>query len=325
MNAAVDLNPDIVHAARDSARYSHCISASRRVRWDIDADVLRGRYFDLRRTLLPASMSRADQLGFLGADERRALSHIQGRTYTSLLGLAGRFTAAQALEISQEHWLGDQLALEALVRFCDEKLKHQELFRQLERLIDDQMPPGYRCVADPNEFARKVLSRSAWAVLAFACHFDTLAQVHYTQSIGVGTDVCGLFRDAFRFLWLEECQHAIVDEIEWRREDRRLTARQREHAVTDLAGLFAELDCVLQQQAAADTAYFLAIPGREFSHEQARAIRAVFMRAYRWQHIVAGLRHPHFVQLLTGMTTAPQVRRIRSALAPDLRFQATAA
>ena len=33
-------------AARDSSRYARCIAASKRVRWDIDADVLRGRDLD---------------------------------------------------------------------------------------------------------------------------------------------------------------------------------------------------------------------------------------------------------------------------------------
>ena len=36
------------------------------------------------------------------------------------------------LEVSRDHWLGDQIALEALVRFTDEELKHQELFRRIE-------------------------------------------------------------------------------------------------------------------------------------------------------------------------------------------------
>ena len=30
---------------------------------------------------------------------------------------------------SEDHWFGNQVALEALVRFSDEELKHQALFR----------------------------------------------------------------------------------------------------------------------------------------------------------------------------------------------------
>jgi len=144
--------------------------------------------------------------------------------------------------------------------------------------------------------------------------------------IAVDADVSGLLRDAFRFHWLEECQHAIVDEIEWQRADRRLTQRERDHAVADLIELISAMDGLVQQQAAADTAYFHAISGRAFSHQQSRAIHAVFLRAYRWQHISAGVRHPHFVRLLSSMTTMQQQQRIRSALASILwdRAEATA-
>ena len=57
---------------------------------------------------------------------------MQGRTYAMLFGLVERFINAKVLEISREHWLDDQTALQALIRFSDEELKHQELFRRLE-------------------------------------------------------------------------------------------------------------------------------------------------------------------------------------------------
>ena len=38
---------------------------------------------------------------------------MQGRTYAYIFGLAERFIGAKVLEISREHWLGDQVALEA--------------------------------------------------------------------------------------------------------------------------------------------------------------------------------------------------------------------
>ena len=52
-----------------------------------------------------------------------------------MFGLVERFIGAKMLEVSRDHWLGDQTALEAIVRFTDEELKHQELFRRIERLV----------------------------------------------------------------------------------------------------------------------------------------------------------------------------------------------
>jgi len=50
-----------------------------------------------------------------------------------------RYINAKILQVSQRHALGDQLALEALIRFSDEELKHQELFRRIEHMTARQM------------------------------------------------------------------------------------------------------------------------------------------------------------------------------------------
>ena len=44
------------------------------------------------------------------------------------------------------------------------------------------------------------------------------------------------------FHWMEEVQHAILDELEWVRETHRLTLRQKEQAVDDLIALVGAVD-----------------------------------------------------------------------------------
>ena len=101
-------------------RYAKCVEVSKRIRWDIDRDVIRGRKFDFTKNFLPSGLSKIEQLSFLSVPERRMVSQIQGRTYANIFGLVERYIGAKVLEISREHWLGDQTALEALVRFTDE-------------------------------------------------------------------------------------------------------------------------------------------------------------------------------------------------------------
>jgi hypothetical protein len=105
-----------------------CIDISKRVRWDIDRDVIRGRTLDTRQKLLPDGLSLGHELDFLDSAEQRFMSQVQGRSYANIFGLVERFINARILEVSRDHWLGDQVALEALVRFSDEELKHQELY-----------------------------------------------------------------------------------------------------------------------------------------------------------------------------------------------------
>ena len=144
---ATPTNFDAVHVpAAKPDRYARCIAASKRVRWDIDKDVIRNRRFDLTKKFLPDGLSLVNELAFLDEADRRLLSQIQGRTYANMFGLAERFIAAKVLEVSRDHWLGNQTALEALVRFTDEELKHQELFRRIEALTAEGMPAGYQFV-----------------------------------------------------------------------------------------------------------------------------------------------------------------------------------
>ena len=247
-----------------SARYAKCVEASKRIRWDIDRDVIRGRTFDVSKKFLPDGLSKAESLEFLSGDERRLVSQIQGRTYANIFGLVERYIGAKVLEISRDHWLGDQHALEALVRFTDEELKHQELFRRVESMVAEGMPAGYTFLPQPNDVAQAVLAKCTWAVLALTCHIELFTQAHYRQSIEPDADLSELWKDVFLFHWKEESQHAILDELEWKREDAKLTAEQRDRAVTDLIDLVGAVDGILQVQAAADTDYFLRVCGRTF-------------------------------------------------------------
>jgi hypothetical protein len=302
----------------DPGRYSQCIEASKRIRWDIDKDVIRGGQFDFSNTFLPDGLSKVQQLDFLRADEKRLISQIQGRTYANMFGLVERFINAKILDVSRDHWLSDQTALEALVRFSDEELKHQELFRRIDRLIAEGMPPGYRFAPQPNDVASVVLDKSSWAVLALTCHIELFTQAHYKQSIEPSDRASALYRNVFLYHWKEESQHAILDELEWSREDEKLTAEQRDHAVDDLIELVGAVDQVLQAQAEADAQYFLRICDRSFSPEKIDKIKVVVLKAYRWQYIISGIEQPRFVKLLRGMITEAQGHRINEALAPIL-------
>jgi hypothetical protein len=300
----------------DNQRYSKCIEVSKRIRWDIDSDVIRGRRFDFSRKFLPDGISKVNELDFLSADEQRHLSQIQGRTYANMFGLVERFIGAKILEVSREHWLGDQTKLEALVRFTDEELKHQELFRRIERMTAAEMPEGYRFLPQPNEVASVVLGKSTWAVLALTCHIELFTQAHYRQSIEPDENLSELYKDVFLYHWREESQHAILDELEWRRENANLSAAERERAVDDLIELVAAVDGLLQMQAGADVDYFVGNCGRSFSSRDTKRLRAGVLKAYRWQYIVSGVQDPRFMGILGDMITPQQMQRIGVALGP---------
>ena len=295
-------------------RYASCIASSKRVHWDIESDVIRGRQFDRANKFLPDGLTLVNKLDFLSPNEKIYFSQVQGRTYANMFGLVERYINAKVLELSRDYWLGDQVALEALVRFGDEELKHQALFRRIEAMTAEVMPAGYSFAWNPNDVAAAVLSKSSWAVLALTLHIELFTQSHYRESIREDAGLSELYKDVFSFHWKEECQHAIMDELEWRRLGAGTSDAARDMAVDELIELVGAVDGIVQGQAAADRDYFVQTCGRRLSEFETGMVQETLLEAYRWQYILSGAQHPHFARTLASLTTDAQLGRIHDAL-----------
>ncbi|HTP98812.1 MAG TPA: hypothetical protein VMN56_05755 [Casimicrobiaceae bacterium] len=310
------LEPAVAAASPNTQRYAKCIEVSKRIRWDIDRDVIRGRQFDFGKKFMPDGLSKIDELSFMRPAEARFLSQVQGRTYANMFALVERYIGAKTIEIGKGYALDDQVALEALVRFADEEIKHQLLFRRLERMAAAGMPAGYVFQPDPNAVAEVVLAKSTWAVLGLTLDIELFSQAHYRSSIEPDGNLSELWKDVFLFHWKEESQHAIMDEIEWRREHAKLGERQRDQGVDDLIELVGAVDGICKAQADADAAYFVRAAGPTYTAVETTVIQDLLLRAYRWQYIVSGAQEPRFVEVLSSLVTPAQMERIGKALAP---------
>lgn len=299
--------------------YAKCLEASRRVRWDIERDVIRGRDNDPARWFLPDGLSKADELACLGADERRLLSQIQARTYAGMFGLIEQAIAAKTRALALGHEAADPVACEALSQFTEGRIKHQALFARLAQIAAPGHPAGYTFVPEAGALAQAVLAHSSWAALALMLGIEIFTLAHYRASIEPRRPAQALdplWADVLLLHWKEESQHAIVDELEWRREHARLDDAGRERGVTDLLSLVGIVDGLLKAQAAADATYFMRCCGRAFDATQAAKVHDLVRRAYRWQYIVSGLQEPRFVQVMKDLVTPAQGQRIAAALRP---------
>jgi hypothetical protein len=297
-------------------RYAKVIEVSKRVRWEIDRDIIRGRGFDYSRHFLPDGLSLVDELPFLSSEEQRLLSQVQGRTYANMFALVERFITAKVMELGRAQALADQVATEALVGMTEEELKHQKLFRRLESMMGQDMPSGYVMSADPDAIAHVVLGSGNWAVLALTLYIELFSLAHYRASIASDEHICPMWKDVFLYHWREESQHAILDEMEFLKEDARLDADGRDAAVGELIALVGAVDGTVQVQAEADAGYFCAITGLSGHAERSAAIHALVLKAYRWQYVVSGLLEPRFNKVLFSCLNAEQATRIRNATAP---------
>jgi hypothetical protein len=163
--------------------------------------------------------------------------------------------------------------------------------------------------------AAAVLKNSTWAVLALILEIELFTQEHYKQSIEPEENLSDLYKDIFLFHWKEETTHAMMDELEWPREDSKLSAEERDRAIDELIAMVVDVDGILQNQSKADVAYFLDLCNRSFTDDEVRRIQDVTLRAYRWQYIFSGVEHPRFQKLYQELTNEDQRKRVSAALA----------
>jgi hypothetical protein len=177
------------------------------------------------------------------------------------------------------------------------------------------MPEGYTFLPDPDEVAEAVLQNSTWAVLALILEIELFTQEHYKQSIEADENLSELYKDIFLFHWKEETTHAMMDELEWPREDSKISAEQRDGAIDELIALVVDVDTILQNQSAADVDYFTKVCNRSFTDDEIQRVKDGVLKAYRWQYIFSGVEHPRFQKLYNDLTTEAQRQRVNKALA----------
>ena len=241
---------------------------------------------------------------------------MQGRTYANMFGLVERFINAKVLEVSQRHVFGDQTALEALVRFSDEELKHQELFRRIEALAA-QRHAGVAtrsCSTRTRSLPRRAREVDVVGARADvphrALHADPLQGEHRA-----GRARCRRCSRTYSdFHWMEESQHAVLDELEWRAEDAKLEAEERDRACPDLIDLVAAVDGILANAGAPRRVVLHRERGRVFAAPQQARIEATFLSAYRYQYILSGVQSTRFAEILRSLVDEAQFARVVAAL-----------
>lgn len=262
--------------------------------------------------LLPDSLTHLSRLGFLTYDERRFMSHVQGRTYTGVLSIVERFVATIREELAAMRALGGP---QALGRFEGKESGPGGIFSTLGSHLENGLPPGYEFGLNPDRGVRAMLANSGWAVLALLCHFDLFAQSHHLRSMDPGEEFSPVLREAIRRHGQRQSMHATADQAAWLIENAGLERAEREAAIHEYIGLLRLLDALLFRQARSDAAYFLRNCGRVLPPAAtSRFVRDTFV-AYRCQHIVWGEGDVRFRELLSRMVTPGQVARVEAAIA----------
>ena len=285
-----------------SYSYLDVLETSKKVAWTED-DVLSGRSFDLSKRFLPDSLSGVDRIECLNQDEKRMLNQIMGNAYLHLFAFVEEFIVPSVMEEALRDPYGDEVRQRSLVRFSEDELKHQELFRRAIRLFNGQFGMTPDLLPDREAVASVVRSKSKLAVQILIDVIEWFVQVHYTEHVLARADLDPLFRDLLKHHWLDEAQHAKMDTLLIAETVQQLSSAEREAAIDEVLELGGAVDGLLQQQVAMNIDALQAASRRTFTQSEREEITASTLRAWRWTFLVSGLEHPKVVKLVEEITS----------------------
>jgi hypothetical protein len=298
-----------------SYSYQEVLANSKKVAWTED-DVLNGRSFDLSKRFLPNSLSGVDGITSLNEDEKRKLNQIMGNAYCHLFAFVEEFIVPTVSEESMHNPYGDEVRQRSLVRFSEEELKHQELFRRSIALFNEQFGVSPQLIPGREAVAAVVRSKSKLAVLLLIDIIEWFVQVHYTEHVLDKSELDGLFRDLLKYHWLDEAQHAKMDTMLIAETVEDMSMAEREAAIDEVLELGGAIDGLLQQQIGMNIDALEVATARVFSEAERAEITAETLRAWRYTFLVSGLEHPKVVKVVEEITEAgpAKIRGVAEAL-----------
>jgi hypothetical protein len=281
--------------------YPEILQHSKQVAWRED-DVLNGRRFDFSKRFLPNKLAGVDEIQCLSAEEKTRLNQIMGNAYCHIFAYVEEFIIPTVMDAARDDVHGDEVRLRSLVRFSEEELKHQELFRRSIKLFAEGIGFDMDLIPDREAVAQVVRSKSRLGVLLLTTVIEWFVQLHYTEHVLDEADLDGLFRDLLKYHWLDEAQHAKIDTLLVYETIENLPMAERERAVDEVLELGGAIDGLLLQQIGMNVDALERATGRQFSAEEREEIVAKTQRAWRWTFLVSGLRHPNVVRLVADIT-----------------------
>jgi hypothetical protein len=283
--------------------HASIVAASERIAWTVD-EVFRDRRFDASQPMVPASWVGTQGLGFLDDNEQRVLNHCRAFSYAHLLGNFEEFAPPHAGGIVQQDWHDERARLRALLRFGDEEMKHQQLLRRAELVLEQSCGHSFGRYFDDDKVRVTALTNAILAhpplprfLMVFALEWGT--QRHYVESIRDQTAESGdpLYVDVLKAHWVEEAQHVKLDALE-------IALLAREMSPDELAGAFDHVlalgglvDAAFAGQTEQEIATVQRVTGRTFSETERTTLRDTLHRTLNGIMAGIGLTHPNFTKV----------------------------
>lgn len=188
-----------------------CIEISEKVCWTI-SDLLPDDFnINYEKHFLPPTLTQENELTFLSPSEKKSLNQIWGASYFNLFAFVEEYITLYSLSLANDSSFKNSYELRAFVRFSEEEVKHQQLFRCYLDKFNDSFGESCEFIGNEKDVASMILSNSKLCVLLLTYHLELITQQHYTESIKSYEKLDEKFTEILKCHWLEEAQHAKLD------------------------------------------------------------------------------------------------------------------
>ncbi len=294
-------------------QWHQVLAVSHRVNWCLEDLVGEVRRLDFSRPFLPETLVWARPLSFLSAHEQLLLNHIRTRGYLALFELVESFVVPfMAQQADGEPPESDSAP--ALRNFILEEEKHRRLFTEVLRHFDAQFAARCDFIGPADAIRHEVLRHSPLAVTIATLGLEWMSQGHYLESVRDDQQLDPPFKSLLRHHWVEEAQHAELDNLLLNRLACQVPATEIDAAVEEYFQIGAFLDGGLQQLAGFDLEALQCAAGRRFAAPERQEFLRVQHRAQRWTFLGCAMGNPNFQRALAGVSEAA-ARRVAQAAA----------
>ncbi|NJK33131.1 MAG: hypothetical protein HC927_12390 [Deltaproteobacteria bacterium] len=283
--------------------YATCIRNSERVAWKLDDVFPPDTKLDFGRRFLPPALSGERQIPGLDAEARLKLNQITGNAYLNLFGFVEEYIIATAVDHAQAEMYGDHTAIRALLRFAEEEIKHQELFKRYVAAFAASFGSECGVLDGAAEVAAVILGKSPISVMLVTLHLEIMTQAHYTESVRKDEGLDPFFASLLEHHWLEEAQHARIDALELDKLLDLAAPEQIDAAFADYLDLIDAFDGLLRSQAEMDRISLERALGYSLP-DDGRAVVAAQHTAYRNTFLVMGMTNRQFASILQKISPA---------------------
>lgn len=285
------------------ARYQKCIDASEKVQWTINGVL--GGGFDYKRRFLPESLAQVNDLKDLSDAEKLKLNQIRGLTYAHLFGFVEEFIVREVISLASRYPGEQGTERRALLRFAEEEVKHQLLFEKAKAQLLQGIGGDCGLVPGAGAVAGFVLGKSELCVLVLTLMLELATLEHYTDIFTSAQEKESLdptFVSIFKSHWIEESQHAKLDELEVAKCAATVPDDKRETAIDELLEIGGAFDGLLKAQVDLDVESLERLSGRKLPDATKDVIRAAQHKAYRYTFLVSPLRNAKFREQVSAIT-----------------------